>query len=79
MIHTLRIPCPLCGTLLVDFEGPFTYNWGCLRCSAALDLYGKEDLVRLTFYRTPPPMSVEDTLALDELMEVLDRAFREDE
>jgi len=21
MIHTLRIPCPLCGTLLVDFEG----------------------------------------------------------
>jgi len=44
-----------------------------------LDLYGKEDLVRLTFYRTPPPMSVEDTLALDELMEALDRAFREDE
>ena len=48
MIHTLHIPCPQCGTLLVDFDGPdcsFDRNWGCLHCSAAWDGYGERQHV----------------------------------
>ena len=75
--HHLRIPCPHCGTLLIDFDGPdcsFDRNWGCLRCSAALDRSGERQHVM-----DETMLTREDEQMFQEALDFFDGLFGEDE
>jgi len=68
--HHLRIPCPHCGTLLIDFDGPdcsFDRNWGCLHCSAALDEYGT-----VKHSMAVESIQVEDEAILQDFLDAVD-------